>query len=111
MDKKFENLVLNIMKECAEDGEPVTREEAEEMAKMEMKEKTMNRVVISDEKKRPTKKPRKVDTEKKHLFDCIKVLLEGMNATIDSTKTETEINFTYNGCSYGLKLSKHRPKK
>ena len=32
MDK--EKLIAKIMKECAQDGEPVTREEAEEMARM-----------------------------------------------------------------------------
>lgn len=35
--EKFEKLVEKIMRECEQDGEPVTREEAEEMAKMEMK--------------------------------------------------------------------------
>ena len=35
MDK--EKLIARIMKECEQDGEPVTREEAEEMAEMEIK--------------------------------------------------------------------------
>lgn len=35
MDK--EKLIAKIMKECAQNGEPVTREEAEEMAEMEIK--------------------------------------------------------------------------
>ena len=38
MDKKFEKLVLEIMKEAEADGEPVTKEEAEEMARMELGE-------------------------------------------------------------------------
>ena len=35
--EKLEKLIEKIMKECEQDGEPVTREEAEEMAKMELK--------------------------------------------------------------------------
>ena len=38
MDKK-EKLILEIMKEAEADGEPVSREEAEEMANMELKAK------------------------------------------------------------------------
>ena len=34
-----EKLIEQIMKECEADGEPITREEAEEMAEMEIKAK------------------------------------------------------------------------
>ena len=34
-----EKLILQIMKECEADGEPITREEAEEMVEMEIKAK------------------------------------------------------------------------
>ena len=37
MDK--EKLIQQIMKECEKDGEPVTKEEATEMAEMEIKAK------------------------------------------------------------------------
>ena len=39
----FEKLVLEIMKEAEADGEPITKEEAEEMAKMEMGAKEIKR--------------------------------------------------------------------
>ena len=41
MDK--EKLILEIMKEAEADGEPLTREEAEEVAEMEIKAKGIKR--------------------------------------------------------------------
>jgi len=37
MNTDKEKLITKIMKECEQDGEPVTREEAEGMAEMEIK--------------------------------------------------------------------------
>lgn len=109
---KFEKLVKTIMKESEEDGEPVTYEEAVEMAKMEIGANSNRRYETSDKSKKERKpKTRKVDEEKKHLLGCIKVLLEGLKAEIKTVKTETEISFTYCGNDYTLKLTKHRPKK
>ena len=113
MEKNFEKLVLNIMKECAEDGEPVSREEAEEMAKMEMGANAHRRYEMSNETGKKERKPkeRKVDVEKGHLLGCMKNLLIGMHAEIKAVKTETEISFNYGGNDYTLKLTKHRLKK
>lgn len=106
-----EKLIEKIMKECEQDGEPVTREEAEEMAEMEIKANGIKRYEKSDKPRKAVKKERKVDeTKKRILMDC-KVLLEGLGAEIVSVKTETEISFTFEGEEYGLKLTKHRPKK
>ena len=38
-------------------------------------------------------------------------LLEGMGAVVTSTKTETEIVFTFEEEKYSLKLIKHRKKE
>ena len=106
-----EKLIEKIMKECEQDGEPVTREEAEEMAEMEIKANGIKRYEKSDKPRKAVKKERKVDeTKKRILMDC-KVLLEGLGAEIVSVKTETEISFTFEDEEYGLKLTKHRPKK
>ena len=43
MDK--EKIIAKIMQECEADGEPVTREEAEEMAEMEIKAKGLKNYV------------------------------------------------------------------
>jgi hypothetical protein len=71
---KFEKLVNEIMKECADDGEPVTRTEAEEMAKMELGAKAnCKRYEQSAPTKKKAQKPRtvKISDEKKALFECI----------------------------------------
>jgi len=106
-----EQLVERIMRECEQDGEPVTREEAEEMAEMEIKANGIKRYEKSDKPRKQTKKERKVDETKGHLLACCKTLLEGLGASILSVKTETEISFTFGESQYTLKLIKHRPKK
>ncbi len=109
MDK--EKLIARIMKECAQDGESVTREEAEEMAEMEIKANCIKHYEKSDKPRKAVKKERKVDTIKKRLLMDCKVLLEGLGAEILGVKTETEVTFTFEGEEYSLKLIKHRPKK
>lgn len=109
MDK--EKLITAIMKECEKDGEPVTREEAEEMAEMEIKANGIKHYEKSDKPRKAAKKERKVDTPKKRLLMDCKVLLEGLGAEILGVKTETEVTFTFEGEEYSLKLIKHRPKK
>lgn len=104
-----EKLIVRIMKECEKDGEPVTREEAEKMAEMEIKAGGMRRYEKSETPRKPTHRERKVDETKKHLLDCCRVLLEGMGCKIQSIKTETEITFTFEEDEYSFKLVKHRP--
>lgn len=106
-----------IMKECENDGEPVTREEAKEMAEMEFKAEGIKSYVFSDnieqEKKqrKPSNKTRKIDEEKGFLLGACKDLLDSLDAENVIMKTETEISFIYNENSYTLKLTKHRPPK
>lgn len=107
-----EKLALLIMKECEKDGEPVTKEEALEMAEMEIKaNKDVKRYEKSDKPRKKSTRERKVDNTKKRLLNNCKVLLEGLGAVITEIKTETEINFNFNDENYTLKLIKHRPKK
>ncbi len=108
---KLEKLANQIMNECAKDGEPVTLEEATEMAKMELGSKENIRYEKSDKPRKATTKERKVDENKKLLLNCCRVLLEGMKAEIVNVKTETEISFLYEGESFTFKLVKHRPPK
>jgi hypothetical protein len=103
-----EKLIACIMKECAADGEPVTKEEAEKMVEMEIKAGEMRRYEKSDTPRKPAKRERKVDEKKKHLLDCCRVLLEGLGSQIVSIKTETEISFIYDGEEFSFKLVKHR---
>ena len=80
MDK--EKLINQIMADAEKDGEPVTREEAEEMAEMEIKANGIKNYVQD--------KPKKKDVQ---------------------MITETELSFLFNSNSYSLKLIKHRPPK
>ena len=67
------------------------------------------------ETKRTVKRERKVDEDKKHIFDILRIPLEGFqsNGKIENLtcKNEAEISFTYNGADYSVKLTKHRAKK
>lgn len=106
-----EKLIEKIMMECAADGEPVTREEAAEMAEMELKAGENRHYEQSEKPRKAVKKERKVDETKKRLLADCRVLLEGLGAQTLSVKTETEIAFLFDGDEYSLKLVKHRPKK
>jgi hypothetical protein len=106
-----EKLIKSIMTECEKDGEPVTREEAEEMVEMEIKAGNVKRYEQSDKPRKKAERIRKVDENKKHLLDCVKNLLRGMDAKILTVKTETEFLFEYNDELYTIKLVKHRSKK
>lgn len=110
--KSIEQLAQEIFKECKADGEEVTMEEAVEMAKMEIGAKEIKNYVQSTvEKKVTKKKERKVDEEKGFILRHIKVLIEGLKAQSVTMKNEVELSFIYNGNSYTLKLTKHRPPK
>ena len=106
-----EKLIARIMRECEKDGEPVTREEAEKMAEMEIKASGMRRYEKSDTPRKPSTKERKVDETKKRILNYCRIPLEGAGAIITSTKTETEITFTFEEEVYTLKLTKHRQPK
>jgi len=109
---KMEKLIATIMKEAEADGEPVTREEAEEMAKMEINaNKDVKRYEQGEKSKKNAAKVRKVDEEKKVLLQNIKDTLEDLGAETKFIKTETEVTFAYNGNNYTIKLTKHRPPK
>ena len=107
----MEKLAKIIYNECEKDGEPVTMEEAMEMAKMEMGSKEIKRYEQSDKPRKTSTKERKIDETKKHLLIACKTLVEGMGAKVTNIKTETEISFSFQGESYSLKLVKHRKKK
>lgn len=110
---KLEKLIATIMKECEADGEPVSYEEAKEMAEMEMK--APKRYEQKDKPKKKAERVRKVDDEKAYILKNIKVLIEGMllnkgESAEVQMKTETELSFSLGGNAYTLKLTKHRKK-
>ena len=110
-ENKLEKLINEIMAECEADGEPVTREEAEDMAKMELNAKAERHYEQSDKQRKQVAKERKVDTAKKAILDEVEKMVEEIGGEDITTKTETEVGFTLNGAKYTLKLTRHRPPK
>lgn len=127
-DYMTEKQILDTMKAL-----DLTRDEAielikedEEVDRMSMKEvdndltaeqKKAKKAMTKTGEKKPTvykfdkKRERKVDETKKHIMSCIKVLLEGLKATVQPLTTEAEMHFSYEGAEYTIKLIKHRPPK
>ena len=101
-----EALIEKIMAECAKDGEPGTREEAEEMAEMEIKSGDISNYTISEKKEKTVRKPRekKVDDEKAKIIEIIgKALTDnGYNAIITNVDREITID------NMSLVLTKHK---
>ena len=110
-------LVVQIMAEAEKDGEPVTKEEAEEMAKMELKADKLKNYTQATVKKTRKPRERKVDETKRQILAEIKILLEGKQRNHGYAETdvimenETDLHFTFGGERYSLKLTKHRPPK
>lgn len=108
-EKKFEKLVAEIMKEAAEDGEPVTKEEAEEMARMEIGAKEIRRYEKSvDAPKERKKREVKKDAEK---IEIIKKIFNFLltNGFKDATIKNEQREITFG--DYSITLTKHRTKK
>lgn len=109
--ERLEKLTLSIFKEMEKDGEPVTMEEAREMAKMEMNSKELcRRYEKSDKPRVSVVRERKIDVNKQFLIGKFYFTLEE-NGIIGEIQNESAIAFKYKGESYSLKLVKHRKKK
>lgn len=107
----IEKLAEKIFKECEKDGEPVTKEEALEMAEMEINAKTDRHYEKSATKERKTtKRERKIDAIKAHFINGIKTYLEGCGCEVETLVNETDLHFTFEGANYSIKLTKHRVK-
>lgn len=114
-DKDIDNYVDKLEISQAEaiemwlcDNDYETNEEQEKLVK---KSKGQRHYEKSDTPRKKTTRERKVDEEKKHLISCIKVLLEGLGASISNVKNEAEISFIFGKNDYTIKLIKHRPPK
>lgn len=108
----LEKLAKKIFDECQKDGEPVTMEEAREMAEMEIKAGNVKRYEKSDAPRKKTTKERKIDPDKANLFSLLMAAAANFPDCSDLTpKNEAEINFTYNDYAYTIKLIKHRKGK
>ena len=102
----MEKLIQEIMKDL-----DCSREEAEEVAKMEVKTKGLKRYEQSDKPRKKVEKERKVDQEKKEIIAELVACINKNIGKVLEVKTETEIKMTYNDTEYTVKLIKHRKKK
>lgn len=104
-------LALQIFEEFKAEKDAVTFEEAQEMAKMELKAKDIKRYEKSETPRKKVERERKVDPDKKFLMQNLDDALCDIADNVEERKNESEIHFTYNESSYTLKLIKHRPQK
>ena len=109
--KDYDKLVKSIMAEAEKDGEPLTYEEAREVANMEMKANENGRHYEASAEKPRKKRTVKVDEEKVRILNDVRSLLVGLKADIINIKDGTEVEFNFNDSHYTIKLTKHRPPK
>lgn len=57
------------------------------------------------------KRERKVDADKLEIIQVLDDALSDIADNVEERKNETDIHFTYNGCEYSVKLTKHRKPK
>lgn len=116
---KFEKLIKDIMAEAEADGEPITYDEAKEMAEMEIKAKTnLKSYAQSDKPRKKSDKPKtvKVSDAKKALFVALNGFLGEFAQTNDakiSVLTENKlICVEFGGETFKIDLIQQRkPKK
>lgn len=112
---KFENLVKQIMKQCEQDGEPVTKEEAEEMAKMELGAKEIKIDARADapkaEKAEKRRRTVKYSDEKIELFNDLKEYLTNKYENVVVVKENGSFSLEIGEKSFNLNIVEHRPPK
>lgn len=104
-----EKLIKDIMREAEADNEPVTLEEATEMAEMEIKAKGFKNYVSDKTTRAKTIKSRKIDTEKLEILNMISEFLKSKNID-NAVIREIGIDFKINDNNFNLKLTRHRKK-
>ncbi len=111
MDKR-EKLIQTLIAEAEKDGEPITREEAEEMADMEIKANGIKDYAQAEEKKPRKKREVKLDETKVNFIHYLEEWLLTTNVeNVTIINEQKEVSFDIKGENYSLSLIKHRPKK
>ena len=119
---KIETLATEIMNEFSKDNDPITIEEAREMAEMELKEKANRRYEKADAPRKKAERKKKEDPIKREIISTLaqnltRVVIDNESDPLEIpsdiviTNPEKEITFTLKGENYSVTLTKHRPKK
>ena len=109
----LEKLTKQIFDECAKEGEPITMEEAQEMAQMEINAKGIKigaRATESKAKKEKKQRIAQVSDEKQKIFKDIVNFLQ-KNYDISVEKDNKLLKITENGKIFKLDLIETRQKK
>ena len=104
----LEKLIKNIMAEAEADGEPVTYDEAKEMAEMEIKAKGVKRYEQTAPTKTKAKREVKKDSEKIEIIKKINDFLL-TNGFEDATIVNEQREITFK--DFSITLTKHRKKR
>ena len=116
--QKHEETIVSFMKKL-----DLTREEAEQLYKDDNSTDVLPEVKVMEKKakeckrryehkfepRKPVKRERKVDEDKKELLTIIEQAFSNV-CSVEEIVTETEIKFSYNGNSYSIKLIRHHNK-
>lgn len=103
----MEKLIQEIMKdlECS-------REDAEEVAKMEMKAKGLKRYEQAEKPRKKVEREIKLDENKVKIINFLERVLTGSDALDVKIKNpQREITFIFEDDDYSVTLTKHRKKK
>ena len=109
----LEKLAKQIFDECTKEGEPITMEEAQEMAQMEINAKDIKigaRATESKAKKEKKQRIAQVSDEKQKIFKDIVNFLQ-KNYDISVEKDNKLLKITENGKVFKLDLIETRQKK
>ena len=116
-EQEIKNLMssLNITKEEAVELWTFDHSETAKNEEVERLTEKANKNIKTREQSSVThknyKRERKVDIDKKAILEVVNTALFNVYNVVGEVKTETEINFNYNGNNYTLKLTKHKPPK
>lgn len=112
----LENLTRQIFEECFKEGEPITIEEAKEMAEMELKAKKNYKNYVNSAPKKPKnkeKKPKtiKVSAEKAELFNLLWKGLSNYYENAEILKQNKLISVQIGEKSFKIDIIETRQKK
>jgi hypothetical protein len=106
---KFEKLVQEIMRDAEKDNEPLTRQDAEEIAKMELKAKKIKRYEGNKAGKKQEKpKIVKVSDEKQELFNKILTFLQENYENVDIINKNKLISVKIDNKNFKIDLIQQR---
>lgn len=110
----LEELTKQIFDECAKDGEPVTEDEAREMAEMELGAKGFKHEAKNMDAPKKERKPKtiKISNEKKSLFLTLVSFLDGLyGEDMQVVKENKEIALRIDTKNFKIDVVEHRPPK